>query len=89
MTEIDKKPDNSNPKRESRLEKNKPGRPKKDRDDPFRAGLRGDLVPVNFQWARETVMEMDKAAGELGMPRSQLIRRILTEWLVLYEIGHQ
>lgn len=81
MTSANDKPLETPGQKGLTLEKNKIGRPKKDRDDPFRAGLRGDLVPVNFQWDRETVQELDKASGELGLTRSQLIRQVLTNWL--------
>ena len=63
------------------LQKNKGGRPKLNKNDPVRAGLRGELVTVNVQFPAEMVEKIDETAGDMLQTRSGLIRLAVLDFL--------
>lgn len=61
--------------------KSRGGRPKLDKNDPTRAGLRGELVQVNVHFPADQVIEIDKVAGDLMLSRSGLIRLAVIQFM--------
>lgn len=61
--------------------KSRGGRPKLDKNDPTRAGLRGELVQVNVHFPSDQVIQIDKVAGDLMLSRSGLIRLAVIQFM--------